>query len=150
MQRPELTAALRGVSDDQLLLALRDPTVRALVTAELPALVQRLEAQPLTRREQGAMLTLSARTVQRIRAGSPPPRLSDDRCLRVYLLVDIYWAVSRLHPDEATDAWMQRPRAQYPYLGRTPAGLILSGGIPALLALRRQMHADWTNRSGPP
>lgn len=150
MQRPELTSALRGVSDDQLLLALRDPTVRALVTAELPALVQRLEEQRLTRREQAAMLTLSARTVQRIRAGGPPPRLSDDRCLRVCLLVDIHWAVSRLHADETPDAWMQRPRAQHPYLGRTPAGLILSGGIPALLALRRQMHADWTNRSGPP
>ncbi|GGM60256.1 hypothetical protein GCM10008956_39840 [Deinococcus arenae] len=142
MQRPELTAALWGVTDDQLLLALRDPIVRALVTAELPALVQMLEEQRLTRREQGAMLTLSARTVQRIRAGGPQPRLSDDRCLRIYLLVDIHWAVSRLHPD----AWMQRPRSHHPYLGRTPAALILSGGIPALLALRRQVHLDWANR----
>ena len=121
---------------------LLDPAVRARLAGALPAVIRMLEAWELTRAQQGSLLTLSARTVQRAAHGQTLPRLTPDQLTRMSLITGIYAALHTLYRDGSADGWMTRVNRRPPFAGRAPLSVVLAGGIPMLLAVRRLLEAD--------
>jgi hypothetical protein len=69
--------------------------------------------------------------------------------MRTSLLLAIYEGLQRIFrraPVEG-DRWMRAPRAESPFGGRSPLDVILTGGIPALQAVRQYVDAA---TGGPP
>lgn len=119
-------------------------TDRVRLSAALPAVIRMLDAWHLTRGQQAELLTLSVRTVQRASQGSAAPELGADQLTRLSLIIGIHTALHALYT-LSPDRWPQRPNDRYPFLGRTPLELMLTSGIPGLLAVRRLLDGD---RSG--
>lgn len=117
---------------------------RVRLSAALPAVIRMLDAWQLTRGQQAELLTLSVRTVQRASKGTDVPVLGPDQLTRLSLITGIYKALNTLYT-LSPDQWPQRPNNRHPFLGRTPLELMLTSGIPGLLAVRRLLDGD---RSG--
>lgn len=127
---------------------LLDPAVRARLAAALPAVIRMLEAWGLTRGEQEGLLTLSPRTIRRAVQGESPPHLNQDQLMRMSLITGIYSALHVLYDALTADTWMTRPNRRPPFGGHGPIRLILNGGIPALLTVRRILDADRSGQFG--
>lgn len=120
---------------------------RVRLSATLPAVIRMLEAWQLTREQQAELLTVSVRTVQRSCTGTAVPVLSSDQLTRLSLITGIYAALHALYT-LSPDAWPQRPNNRHPFLGRTPLDMMLSSGIPGLLAVRRLLDGDRSGQYG--
>jgi Antitoxin Xre-like helix-turn-helix domain/Antitoxin Xre/MbcA/ParS C-terminal toxin-binding domain len=75
--------------------------------------------------------------------------LSTDQFARVSYLLGCYEALQRIWrrtPDEA-GSWLRRPKAEHPFLGHAPLDFMVSGGIPALAAVRAYLDSTV---GGPP
>ncbi|AWT37359.1 hypothetical protein DM785_16735 (plasmid) [Deinococcus actinosclerus] len=114
---------------------------RIRLSAALPAVIRMLDAWQLTREQQAELLTLGVRTVQRASKGTDAPELSADQLTRLSLITGIYKALHTLYT-LSPDTWPQRPNNRHPFLGRTPLELMLTSGIPGLLAVRRLLDGD--------
>ena len=108
--------------------------------------IRMLEGWGLTRREQGELLTLSRRTVQRVGVSGQTIVLNRDQFTRLSLIVGIYRVTYTLNSEEVAAGWMMRPNRRVPFSGRTPLSYLLEGYIPALLATRRLLDADLNGR----
>lgn len=117
---------------------------RIRLSAALPAVIRMLNAWQLTREQQAELLTLGVRTVQRASKGTDAPELSADQLTRLSLITGIHTALHTLYT-RTPDDWPKRPNDRYPFVGRTPLDLMLTSGIPGLLAVRRLLDGD---RSG--
>lgn len=117
---------------------------RIRLSAALPAVIRMLDAWHLTRGQQAELLTLGVRTVQRASKGTDAPELSADQLTRLSLITGIHTALHVLYT-RTPDSWPKRPNGRYPFVGRTPLDLMLTSGIPGLLAVRRLLDGD---RSG--
>lgn len=117
---------------------------RVRLSAALPAVIRMLDAWHLTRGQQAELLTLSVRTVQRASQGTAAPELGADQLTRLSLITGIHTAMHTLYT-RTPDDWPKRPNDRYPFVGRTPLELMLTSGIPGLLAVRRLLDGD---RSG--
>lgn len=117
---------------------------RVRLSAALPAVIRMLDAWQLTRGQQAELLNLSVRTVQRASKGAAAPELGAGQLTRLSLVTGIYKALHTLYT-LSPDHWPQRPNDRYPFVGRTPLDLMLTSGIPGLLAVRRLLDGD---RSG--
>lgn len=121
---------------------LHDPaTVSRLITG-LPAVVRMLEAMHVGRADQGRLLGLSPRTVQRALKGELPTRVTPDGLTRMILIVGIYKALHILHEETLASGWLTRPSARVTFGGLTPLECMLRGGIPAMVDVRRMLDAD--------
>ena len=117
---------------------------RVRLSAALPAVIRMLDAWHLTRGQQAELLTISVRTVQQVSKGAAAPELGADQLTRLSLITGIHTAMHNLYT-LSPDRWPQRPNNRHPFLGRTPLELMLTSGIPGLLAVRRLLDGD---RSG--
>lgn len=97
-----------------------------LERAESLALLGGLEAEDWRRYREGAVL-------------------SQDLITRISLVVGIFKGLRMLFALPLADEWPKRPHAAPPFHGRTPLEVILAGGIPLLIEVRR--HID-TVRAG--
>lgn len=130
---------------DQRVPNLHGPaTVRRLITG-LPLVVRMLEAMHVSRTDQGRLLGLSTRTVQRALNGELPTRVTPDQLTRMSLIVGIYKALHILHAEPHANEWLTRPSGRVTFGGISPLELMLQGGIPAMMDVRRMLDAD---RSG--
>lgn len=133
---------MNGQEAQESLPDLQDISVRARLTQALPLVIRILAGWGLTRAQQGALLTLSPRTIQRVQAsGSVRSVLNQDQLTRLSLIVGIGRALPALY-GHSSPGWIQRTNGRFPFLGRTPLAFILDGGIPAMLAVRRLLEGD--------
>jgi hypothetical protein len=80
---------------------------------------------------------------------NPPGELDVDQLMRASYLLGIYEGLERWlreSPAEA-DAWVRRANSDAPFLGETPLGFMLRGGIPAIAMTRAYIDAV---SGGPP
>lgn len=71
-----------------------------------------------------------------------PTRVLDvDRLTRVSLLIGIFKALHVLYSESLADRWIQMPNANRLFDGRTPLDYMLTGGLPAMLTVRRLLDA---------
>jgi hypothetical protein len=71
-----------------------------------------------------------------------PDRVLDvDRLTRVSYLVGIFKALNILYSEALADRWPQLPNTNPMFAGRTPLASMTTGGIPAMVAVRRLLDA---------
>jgi hypothetical protein len=83
---------------------------------------------------------VSERTWFRMKKGVWPGILSQDSLTRISALIGIFKGLRLLFSDPLADEWVKLANQGAPYAGRRPLDLMLEGGIPALLGVRR--HID--------
>ncbi|THF70960.1 DUF2384 domain-containing protein [Deinococcus sp. Arct2-2] len=127
---------------EEPLLNLRNPAVRARLAGGLPAVIWMLDSWGLTRAQQAELLTLRPTTLRQVQRAVVLPALNMDQVMRLSFLTGIYRAVYALYEADTAAGWMRRANGRAPFLGQTPLGYLLAGGIPALLATRRLLESD--------
>lgn len=123
------------VNDAETRERLTGPAVKAFF--RLAGLWELTEAQQLSLLGE----SLSRSTLHNWEAHRPST-LSVDQLMRISLLLAIYEGLQRFFrrsPVEA-DRWIHRPIAESPLVGATPLDFALTGGIPALVALRQYIE----------
>jgi hypothetical protein len=71
----------------------------------------------------------------------PERVLEADRLTRISYLTGIFKALNILHARPLADEWIQLPNSHPMFAGDTPLRYMLSGGIPAMQAVRRLVDA---------
>lgn len=137
-------------TQDACIPDLLDPNVRSRLAGALPAVIRMMEAWGLTRADQAGLLTLSPRTIQRAAQGKRPSplRLTQDQLMRMSLITGIYAALHAVYDGLTADTWMTRANGRPPFDGRAPVRVLLQGGIPSLLMVRRMLDADRSGQFG--
>jgi hypothetical protein len=67
----------------------------------------------------------------------PERTLDTDTLTRISYLVGIFKALNILYSEALADAWVQRPNENRMFGGRTALAYMISGGLPAMQAVRR-------------
>jgi len=71
-----------------------------------------------------------------------PDRVLDaDRLLRISYLVGIFKALNMLYSEALADEWVRRPNTNVVFGGQTPLAYLTTGGLPAMLVVRRLLDA---------
>lgn len=71
-----------------------------------------------------------------------PPRLLDaDMLMRISYLVGIFDALNVIYGEKLADDWMRLPNGNRVFGGETPLAVMMQGGIPAMLMVRRLLDA---------
>lgn len=72
---------------------------------------------------------------------NPAGVLDQDKLQRVSLLVGIFKALNILHSEQLADAWVSLPNKNRIFAGQTPLQLMVKGGLPSMLVVRRLLDA---------
>ena len=123
--------------------ALSDPEVRARLTPSAIDGVLRLAAiWRLSSEDTRALLgDVSERTWYRMKKGGWSGVLSQDSLTRTSLLLGIFKGLRLLFSEPLCDHWVREPNRGPLYGGRRPLDLMIEGGIPAMLEVRRHVDA---------
>jgi hypothetical protein len=72
---------------------------------------------------------------------NPDRVLDTDRLMRISFLIGIFKALQILHGRDLADRWMQLPNQNPIFGGQTPLAVLIRGGLPAMLTVRRLLDA---------
>jgi len=110
---------------------------RAIVTG----VVRVAEAWGLTNAEAAALMDVAPATWSRMKAGAFRGRLDHDKLTRASLIVGLYKGLRLLFNGPLTHGWPRQSNTGSGFGGRSPVAVMISGGIPAMLAVRRHIDA---------
>ena len=95
----------------------------------------------LTNVEAAALLGVSQSTWDRIKRGSWDQALSQDQLTRVSAAVGVFKGLSLMFADDMADRWPRLPNRGPLFERRTPIEVMIEGGIPRMLEVRRYVDA---------
>jgi hypothetical protein len=140
MDKVEIKSGSRGISG--LLQNFADESDRQrLSPAALRAVKSLSERWMLKGPEVAALLGVSPSTWDRINAGRWGKSLSQDQLTRVSALVGVFKGLHLLFADEMADRWMRLLNKGPLFENRTPIEVMIEGGIPTMLDVRRHVDA---------
>lgn len=121
---------------------LSDESVRRRLTPAALEAVRRLaDLWRLSGDEASKLMDVSLRTWFRMRKGDWSQALSHDQATRASLLVGIYKGLNLHYALPLADEWPSLPNRNPIFQGRRPIDHMISGGIPAMLTVRRHIDA---------
>jgi len=122
---------------------LSDAATRERLTPAAIEGVRRVaELWKLTASETSALLgDMSERSWYRLKKGEARTALSQDELTRASALIGIYKGLHLLFSDPLADEWVKLPNRGPLFGGRTPLMVMIEGGIPAMLDVRRHVDA---------
>lgn len=122
---------------------LADAATRARLTpAAIAGVFKLADVWRLTGAEARALLgDVSESTWFRLKRGGHSGALSQDTLTRVSLLVGIFKSLRLLFSKPLADDWIRLPNKVALYGGRRPLDVMVRGGIPAMLEVRRHVDA---------
>jgi uncharacterized protein (DUF2384 family) len=122
---------------------LSDPDTRERLTpAAVDGVLRLAEIWRLTSAESCALLgDVSERTWFRMKKGEWSGALSQDALTRVSALVGIFKGLRLLFSEPLSDEWVRLPNKGPLYGGRRPLDMMIEGGIPKMLEVRRHVDA---------
>lgn len=129
-ERPELQS--------ESLTPIRD---REQVGAIVRAVVRAAEAWGLTNTEGAALFDVPVATWNRMKANSFNGSLDQDKVTRASLLIGIYKGLRLLFNGPLTFGWVRTGNAGPLFNGRSPAEVMIRGGIPAMMQVRQHIDA---------
>lgn len=101
--------------------------------------LSRIAAQwKLTNDEAAALAGVNVRTWSRMKDGTFAGRLNQDQLMRASLLIGLFKGLRLLFNGPLTYGWPKRPNEGFG--GRTPVDMMIEGGIPEMMRMRR--HID--------
>jgi len=95
----------------------------------------------LTVAQAAGLADMSESTWKRARKLDRPVELSQDQILRFSALVGIYKALNLYFDAALADAWPTRPNTGPLFEGARPVDVLLAGGLPQFLEVRRYLDA---------
>lgn len=117
-------------------------TRNRLTPIAVSGIIRLAEIWHLTSVEICALLGgISERTWFRMKKGEWSGNLSQDTLTRVSALLGIYKGLRLFFSQPLADEWVKRPNNGPLFEGRRPIDLMIEGGVPELLAVRRHVHA---------
>jgi hypothetical protein len=122
---------------------LSDAAVRARLTpAAVDGMVRLAGIWRLGSAEVCALMgDVSERTWFRMKKGEWIGALSQDTLTRVSALIGIFKGLRLLFSEPLSDEWVRLPNKGPLYGGRCPLDVMIEGGIPAMLEVRRHVDA---------
>jgi uncharacterized protein (DUF2384 family) len=117
-------------------------TRERLTPAAVDGVVRLAEIWRLNSTEICALLgSVSERTWFRMKKGEWSGALSQDTLTRVSTLIGIFKGLRLLFSEPLADEWIRLPNKGPLYAGRRPVDVMIEGGIPKLLEVRRHIDA---------
>lgn len=117
-------------------------TRERLTPAGVDGMVRLSEIWRLTSAETCALLgDVSERTWFRMKKGDWSGSLSQDVLTRISAVVGLFKALRLLFSEPLCDEWVRLPNNGPLYRGRRPLDVMIEGGIPAMLEVRRHIDA---------
>lgn len=117
-------------------------TRERLTPAAIDGMIRLAEIWRLTSTEACALLgDISERTWFRMKRGEHSGALSQDNLTRVSALVGIFKGLRLLFSEPLSSEWVRLANKSVRYRGRRPLDLMIEGGIPKLLEVRRHVDA---------
>lgn len=122
---------------------LSDANVRARLTpAAIDGMVRLSGLWRLTGAESCALLgDVSERTWFRMKKGEWSGALSQDALTRISALIGIFKGVRLLFSEPMSEEWIKLANKGPLYGGRRPVDMMIEGGIPKMLEMRRHVDA---------
>jgi hypothetical protein len=71
----------------------------------------------------------------------PERTLDTDMLMRISYIIGIFKALNILYGEALADEWVRLPNSNPLFGGRTPLGLMMAGGLPAMQTVRRLLDA---------
>jgi hypothetical protein len=135
--------AIRDNGAPQSPVNLGDEAARKRLTpAAVSGVVRLAEIWRLTSVEVCALVgDVSERTWFRMKKGDWSGSLSQDTLTRVSALIGIFKALRLLFSEPLADEWVKLPNKGQLFEGRRPIDVMIDGGIPKLLLVRRHVDA---------
>ncbi len=116
-------------------------TRERLTPASIEGVIRLVEIWRLTSAEACALMgDISERTWFRMKKGERGGALSQDNLTRVSALVGIFKGLRLLFSEPLSSEWIRLANKNPRYGGRRPLDVMIEGGIPKLLEVRR--HVD--------
>ena len=122
---------------------LADPATRVRLTpAAVGGVVRLAEIWRLSNAEICALLgDVSERTWFRMKKGEWSGTLSQDTLTQISALLGIFKGLRLLFSEPLSDEWVRLPNKGPLYGGRRPLDVMIAGGIPKMLDVRRHIDA---------
>ena len=132
-----------GFGDTLELPNLADPATHARLTpAAVAAAVRLLEIWRLSAAEICALLgDISGRTWFRMKRAEWGGTLSQDVLTRISALLGIFKGLQLLFSEPLGNEWVRLPNKGPLYRGRRPVDVMIEGGIPKMIEVRRHIDA---------
>ena len=124
--------------------SLADPATRLRLTpAAIDGVLRLAEIWRLTSAEACALLgDVSERTWFRMKKGERAgSALSQDTLTRISALIGIFKGLRLLFSEPLSDEWIRLPNKGPLYAGQRPLDVLIQGGIPKMLEVRRHIDA---------
>jgi len=118
-----------------------EATRRRLTPAALEGVRRLADLWRIGGEDAAKLMDVSLRTWFRIRKGSWTQVLSHDQATRVSLLVGIYKGLNLHYALPLADEWPSLPNRNPIFQGGRPLDVMIAGGIPAMLLVRRHVDA---------
>jgi hypothetical protein len=113
-----------------------------LTPAAVDGIVRLAEIWRLTSAETCALLgDVSERTWFRMKKGDWTGTLSQDVLTRISAIVGLFKGLRLLFSEPLCDEWVRLPNKGALYRGRRPLDVMIEGGIPMMLEVRRHIDA---------
>lgn len=112
-----------------------------LTPAALKATQNIATAWKATGVEMASMLGVSNSTWDRIRAGNWSQTLTQDQLTRASAIIGTFKALHLLFADDMADRWIRLPNSGPLFNNKAPVALMIEGGIPTMLDVRRYVDA---------
>ncbi len=113
-----------------------------LTPAAIESVIRLAEIWQLTNRDICRLLgDVSERTWFRMKKDDSVRALSQDTLTRISLLVGLFKGLRLLFSEPLADDWVRLPNKGARFGGRRPLDLMIEGGIPAMVEVRRHVDA---------
>ncbi len=113
-----------------------------LTPAAIESVIRLAEIWHLTNRDICRLLgDVSERTWFRMKKDGSTRALSQDTLTRISLLIGLFKGLRLLFSEPLCDDWVRLPNAGARFGGRRPLDLMIEGGIPAMVEVRRHVDA---------
>lgn len=112
-----------------------------LTPVALRAVKKVVEQWKIKGHEASALLGVSTSTWERISAGKWDNSLSQDQLTRISALIGVFKGLHLLFADGMADRWATLPNKGPLFGGHSPVKVMIEGGIPVMLDVRRHVDA---------
>ena len=114
---------------------------RDRVSAIVKAVVRATEAWGLSNAEAAALFDVAPATWGRMKAGAFKGNLDQDKATRASLIIGLFKGLRLLFNGPLATGWPKLPNTGPGFAGRCPVDVMIAGGIPTMMRVRRHVDA---------
>ena len=116
-------------------------TEKERIAAVVKAVVRTADAWGLSNAEAAALFDVAPATWGRMKAGQYNGKLDRDKVTRASLIIGLFKGLRLLFNGPLTYGWPKAPNEGAQFMGKSPLQLMIDGGIPSMMLVRRHVDA---------